>query len=182
MATTDLKLQAPGSLARPGPVGRLVRLGFGALSLSYVYGLWDVRHDLFTESGSIRPLIWNGILPGLFLVSYTVNIGLSRAWKKWPAIISAGFLLLTAGIVYLQSGVLETSMLATVILSWELYVFTHLGVSFVLSAVLGTPGCEMRSLHHLFSLLTGKPAAEHHCPVGPLSRIDRWEQNRSGRI
>ena len=55
----------------------------------------------------------------------------------------------------------------------------NLGVSFVLSASLGTPGCEMRSFHHLFSLMTGKPAAEHHCPVGPLSAIDKWETSRA---
>jgi len=179
MATTDLKLEEPGSLARPGPIGRLVRLGFGVLSLYYVYGLWEVRHDLFTDSGSIRQLIWNGILPGLFLVSYVVNIGFSRAWKKWPAFISAGLLLAAGLIGFLQAGVLETSLLAQAILYWELYIFVHLGVSFVLSAVLGTPGCEMRSFHHLFSLMTGKPAAEHHCPVGPLSAIDRWENARS---
>jgi hypothetical protein len=179
MATTDLKLEDPGSLARPGPIGRLVRLGFGVLSLYYVYGLWDVRHDLFTAAGSIRPLILNGILPGLFLVSYVVNIGFSRAWKKWPAIISAGLILVAGLFGFLQSGILETSLLARTIQIWELYVFVHLGISFVLSSFLATPGCEMRSFHHLFSLVTGKPAAEHHCPVGPLSAIDRWEKSRS---
>lgn len=30
------------------------------------------------------------IPPGLFLISYVVNIGFSRAWKKWSAIFSAG--------------------------------------------------------------------------------------------
>lgn len=179
MATTDLKLEAPGSLAKPGPVGRLVRLGFGLLSLYYVYGLWDIRNDLFTEGGSIRLLIWNGILPGLFLVSYVVNIGFSRDWKKWPAIISAGLLVAAAGIGYMQAGVFETPLLARAVLYWELYIFTHLGVSFVLASLLGTPGCEMRSFHHLYALVTGKPAAEHHCPVGPLSSIDRWEKMRS---
>lgn len=74
MATTDLKLDEPGSLPRPGPVGRLARLGLGVLCVWYVYGLIQVSGDLTTADGGIRPVIWNGILFGLFLVSYVVNI------------------------------------------------------------------------------------------------------------
>jgi hypothetical protein len=57
MATTDLKLDEPGSLPKPGPVGRMFRLLFGLLC-------------------------WNGILPGLFLISCVINIGYSRSWGK----------------------------------------------------------------------------------------------------
>jgi len=31
MATTDLKLEEPGSLPKPGPIGRFVRFAFGAI-------------------------------------------------------------------------------------------------------------------------------------------------------
>jgi len=41
--------------------------------------------------------------------------------------------------------------------------------------VLATPGCEMRAIPHLLSLVTGQEAKEHYCPVGPLHRIDKWE-------
>ena len=177
MATTDLNLQGPGSIAKPGPIGRLVRLGFGALSLYYVFGILTLVPNPFSESGSIRPLIWNGILPGLFLVSYVVNIGFARDWKKWPAFVSAG-LILGAGLWgFIQEGLFETISLARTIQFWELYVFSHLGVSFVLASILGTPGCEMRSFHHLLGVITGTPTKEHACPVGPLSFIDRWEQS-----
>ena len=54
-------------------------------------------------------------------------------------------------------------------------MFAHLGYSFVLAGILATPGCEMRATHHLFSILSGKPVKEHHCPVGPLNTIDKWE-------
>ena len=176
MATTDLNLEEPGSIAKPGPIGRLARLGFGVASLYYVFGLLTVLEHPLSDSGSIRPLILNGILPGLFLVSYVVNIGFSRAWKKWPAFASAG-LILGAGLVgYSQTGVIETTLLARTAQFWEMYVFLHLGVSFALASVIGTPGCEMRSLPHFFSLITGKPTKEHVCPVGPLAPIDRWER------
>lgn len=179
MATTDLKLENCGTLPKPGPVGRLVRLGFGFLCLYYVYGLWTVRGDLMTNTGSIRPLLWNGIIFGLFLVSYVINIGFSRAWKKWPAFISAALLLTAGGIGYLQSGSIETPLLAHAIHTWAFYVFVHLGVSFVVAAFIRTPGCEMRAFHHLYSLVTGNPTKEHHCPVGPLTPIDTWEAQQA---
>ncbi len=175
MATTDLKLDEPGSLPRPGPVGRLVRLGFGILCLWYVYGLIQVSGNLIAANESIRPVIWNGIIFGLFLVSYVVNIGFSRSWKKWPAVVSAAALAIIAGVGYALEGTIETNLLARSIWIWELYVFSHLGLAFIIAAAIGTPGCEMRAFHDLFSRLTGVPTKEHYCPVGPLHPIDQWE-------
>lgn len=175
MATTDLKLEECGTLPKPGPIGRLVRLGLGLLCLYYVYGLWVVRGDLITADGTIRPLLWNGILGGLFLVSYVINIGFSRAWEKWPAAVSAGLLIAVSGVEYFQTGSFEGPLLALTVHVWALYIFAHLGLAFVAAAVIGTPGCEMRAFHHLYSLVTGTPTKEHHCPVGPLQPIDNWE-------
>lgn len=175
MATTDLKLDEPGTLTRPGPIGRVVRLLFGVLCIWYVAALSDVTNNLIDANGNIRPLVWNGILPGVFLISYVINIGYSRNWRKWPAIVSAGVLATLAGFGYVSSGSVETPILARVTWLWELYLFTHLGLSFVLSGLIGTPGCEMRALHDLYSRLSGNPTKEHHCPVGPLSSIDKWE-------
>ena len=178
MATTDLKLDEPGSLPRPGPIGRLVWLVFGALCLSHVYWLNQVNDNLMDADGHIRSILWNGIVIGLFLVSYVVNIGFSRSWRKWPAIISAGVLAAIALYGYLTAGTAETSMLARTLWIWELYVFSHLGLAFALAALIGTPGCEMRAFHDLYSRITGNPTKEHHCPIGPLQPIDRWEARR----
>jgi hypothetical protein len=181
MATTDLKLDEPGSLPRPGPIGRVVRLGLGSLCLWYVISLIQLTGNLFGSDGHIRSIIWNGVVIGLFLVSYVVNIGFSRAWKKWPAIISAGVFLLIAGIGYLTQGNFETILLAQVICGWELYLFSHLGLAFMVSGIIGSAGCEMRAFHELYSRLTGIPTKEHHCPIGPLHSIDQWEAGRIQR-
>ncbi len=178
MASTDLKLVQPGCLSKPGPIGRFVRLGFGALCIYYAISLWGIRSELITNAGTIRPMIWNGIFPGIILVSYVVNIGFSRAWKKWPAIISLMLILMAGAVGLLLTGAVESPILAGTVFVWELYVFSHLGLSFALSGVLATPGCEMRALYHLFSLITGKPTKEHHCPIGPLNALDRWENTR----
>lgn len=179
MATTDLNLENTGSLPRPGPVGRIVRLAFGLLCASYVVGLVDISDDLMTGDGHIRAALWNGILIGLFLVSYIVNIGFSRVWKKWPALASAAGFLVAGGIGYLTQGTVESGVLARVVWGWELYVFSHLGIAFILAAVIGTPGCEMRAFHDLYSRITGTPTKEHYCPFGPLHPIDQWEASRN---
>jgi hypothetical protein len=179
MATTDLKLDEPGSLPRPGPMGRLVRFGFGLMCLYYVHGLIQVSTDLIGNEGHIRSIVWNGILLGLFLVSYVVNIGYSRAWKKWPAAVSAVVFGGIALFGYMAAGTVETSLLARIVWLWELYIFSHLGLAFVIAGIIRTPGCEMRAFHDLYSRITGVPTKEHYCPVGPLQPIDRWESRRT---
>ncbi len=177
MATTDLKLQAPGTLASPGMIGRLTRLVFGLLCVLYVYKLLSVTFSLLDSQQHIRPLLWNGLLPALFLVSYVINIGYSRHWRKWPAFISALILAAAALVGFLIDGVWESALLARTLWLWEMYLFLHLGLSFVLAAILATPGCEMRAFFHLFSIITGKPRHDHQCPIGPLRHIDDWESN-----
>ena len=179
MATTDLKLDEAGTLPRPGPVGRLLRLAYGVLCLWYVSILIQVLPYLMTAGGHVRPAVWNGVFPGLFLISYIVNIGYSRAWKKWPAIVSAAVFAVIAITGYVLAETPETSALAHAIWGWEMYLFLHLGIAFVLAAVIGTPGCEMRALHDLYSRITGIPTKEHYCPVGPLHPIDQWEARRA---
>ena len=179
MATTDLKLDDPGSLPKPGPIGRIVRIAFGVVCLWYVFGLLQVSGSLVTSDGHVHSLVWNGVLPGLFLISYVVNIGYSRAWKKWPALVSAGVLLLVGGVGFLTFGTAETVWLASTIWLWALYIFGHLGIAFLLAGIIGTPGCEMRALHDLYSRLTGVPTKEHYCPIGPLHPIDQWESERA---
>ncbi len=132
MATTDLRLDEPGSLPRPGPVGRIVRLAFGV----------------------------------------------TRAWKKWPAISSAALFLVIAGISYFTAGALETQLLARTMWVWAVYLYAHLGLAFIISGLIATPGCEMRAFHDLYSRITGNPTKEHYCPVGPLHPIDQWEAGR----
>ena len=181
MASTDLKLNDPGSLPRPGPIGKIVRLAFGILCLWHIAGLIQVTGNLLDSDGHIKQVIWNGLPIGLFLVSYVVNIGFTRAWKKWPLFISAGvFLLIGMGGLLIQDS-FESNLLAQVIWGWELYVFSHLGLAFVVSSIIGSAGCEMRAFHELYSRTTGIPTKEHYCPIGPLHSIDMWESRNNQR-
>lgn len=178
MPTTDLNLESPGTLRRPGPIGRAVRLLLGVACLYYVAGLVDVAGSLMTQDGRIRSVIWNGMLPGLLLVSYVVNIGYSRDWRIWPAIASGVAFVIVAVFGFLLAGNPETQLLARSVWLWEFYVFSHLGAAFVLASLIGTPGCEMRAFHDIYARISGVPAKEHECPIGPLAPIDRWEARK----
>jgi len=179
MATTDLKLDDHGSLPSPGPVGRLLRLVFGLLCAWYVFRLITVSGDLMNGDGHIKPIVWNGVLIGLFLISYVINIGFSRAWRKWPALISAVAFFAVAGIGYVAQGTIETDLLARAVWAWEVYLFSHLGGAFIIASLIGSPGCEMRAFHNLYTRITGRPTREHYCPVGPLHPVDQWEARQS---
>ena len=82
-----------------------------------------------------------------------------------------------AGFGYLTEGTIQTSFLARTVWSWDIYLGSHLGIAFIVAGIIGTPGCEMRAFHNLFSRITGIPTKEHHCPIGPLRAIDHWEAN-----
>jgi hypothetical protein len=117
---------------------------------------------------------WLFVLIALQITPYVVNIGFRKDWKRWPQIFvlaSAGGLIVIDLIVF---GRIWAPPLATFIWAWLIHFTRHLGASFVLSAVLATPGCEMRVIPGFMARLTGKSSAEHYCP-GPLDRIDRWE-------
>ena len=178
MASTDLKLDEPGSLPRPGPIGRVVRLAIGTVCAWYVLGLTNIAEQLICSDGHIASQIWNGTAIGLFLISYVINIGYSRSWKKRPAIISAAIFLAISGFYYWTNGVVESELLAQTMWIWAFYLYTHLGTAFFLAGLIGTPGCEMRAFHYLYSRVTGVPTKEHFCPIGPLHALDQWEVGR----
>jgi len=70
-----------------------------------------------------------------------------------------------------------TPPLGRLVWLFVLYTFGHLGISFVVSSAIATPGCEMRGLPHLWTLLTGRRTREHYCP-GFFDRLDAWEARR----
>ena len=176
MTTTDLRLTDKGSLPKPGPLGRLLRLGLGYwVLMGFVYEIWDDR-VMLTE-GTFEPyaLIRNGLFLGLFLVSYVINIGFSRSWKKWPLVASAAFLGALALYDQTTSGDWTGAAFGTGFFFWSMYIYSHLGVSFVIAAMIATPGCEMRAFHDLFSKVSDVDVKEHLCPIGPIQPLDSWE-------
>ncbi len=161
----------PGTLPPPGPIGRLVRLawglGLGVLLVGYLLYPADL-------SELQKPWVWFWAVWAAMLAPYVVNIGWGRSFGAWPRFILIGGTMAAAGVGYLMEGTVFSETLWWTLNLSIIYVFGHLGLAFVLSALIATPGCEMRSLAHLLGLVTGNAAAEHYCP-GPVHRLDQWE-------
>lgn len=175
----SLELVAPGSLSRPGPIGRLLRSLLGVLCLYALWGLIHVAPDFVENPIGLLPNLGLMLLFALCVFNYVINIGFSRDWHRYPLIVALIFLAAVAIVGYLFTGDAGTEILGVSVLLWLGYFYTHLGVSFLLAAFLATPGCEMRAIPELFGKITHREAKEHHCPISILSGIDRWEKRRA---
>ncbi len=176
-----LELVKPGSLTPPALIGRLVRLGLGVMCL---LGLWNVTVNLEAFIAAPIKVVMNPYFAFLiamcfWIINYVVNIGFSKSWGRRPAYVSlAGFIILALGGFFIY-GEFNSPVFGVPLFAWLAYFYGHLGTSFVLASALATPGCEMRAIPELFGMLTGRAAAEHHCPASFISRLDEWEHRRT---
>ena len=173
-----LELVAEGSLEKPGPIGRLVRLALGIACLYALFSIVRYADISINQPFSSLDNLALLILVPFYALNYVVNIGFSKSWKQWPLIASVTSLVLLAGAGFLFTGSLDNQIFGIPLVLWLGYFYTHLGLSFVLAAFIGTPGCEMRSIPEILGRISGKPSEEHHCPAGFITAIDEWELNR----
>lgn len=184
MADFETSFVRPGTLARPGWLGRLVRLALGLLTLKLFFDLlrsevlMDRETGLTSRHAPDQLFFWALVAFFFWIFPHVVNLGFGRRWGARPQIALAVILGAVVAWGLLAQGTPWTPALGWTILLWLLYESLHLGTSFVVAAALATPGCEMRALPDLWSRLTGTSAAEHYCP-GFLDGIDRWERARS---
>jgi hypothetical protein len=174
-----LELVGAGSLTRPGPIGRVVRFALGALCL---YALWEIV--LYANITTAQPLStldsrFLVLLAPLCIINYVVNIGFTKSWGHFPLVVSLIALGASAGGAFLTTGSFDSAIFGVPLNLWLAYFYGHLGVAFVLSALIATPGCEMRSIPGLFGRVRGRPSEEHHCPAAFITKIDEWEQSRT---
>lgn len=178
----DISGQAdPRELHPPLFVGRLARLITGLLCGLVVFQvLEDLRGMLAIHPDLQLDLsLWLAIAIGIYEIPEVINIGFSTNWRSWNIRIAVLALLLLISIVSLFSTGSPIGLpLALAVYAFLLYTFGHLGISFLLSTLLATPGCEMRAIPQLWSLITGKEAKAQYCP-GFLTPLDRWEYSRT---
>ncbi len=174
----EASFDEPGWLRKPGFIGRTVRFIIGAWLLWALYSLlrygWLVLVDT-TAPSQIE--WWLLIIVAFWLMPPVVNIGFTKNWRRAPQVVLSVLIAVAIVLDLAIYGTWWAPPLGLFVLAWLVYFTAHLGFSFVLSALLATPGCEMRAIPHLWTLATGRATKEHHCP-GFIDRIDRWEADR----
>ena len=173
----ETHFEAAGSLPRPGLVGRLVRF---LLGLSLMWGLYAMVSSSVWFFTANRPpsswSFWFFAVVAFLVTPYVVNIGFGKSWRRWPRVVVGAIaaIMVVASLVVYESW--WSPLVGVFVWAWLIYFALHLGISFLVSAVIATPGCEMRALPHLWTVISGKETKEHYCP-GPLDRIDAWERH-----
>lgn len=162
-----------GTLPPPGPIGRWVRLALGLLIGKFIYD-WFTYIDI---SDIDNPFILIWIVVSIALVPYVVNIGWGVNFGAKPRYVLLGIWAIGAVAGYLVEGSARSQLLWTVVEITQIYIYGHLGISFFLSAIIATPGCEMRAIPHFLGKMSGGGSREHYCP-GFIDNVDRWELNR----
>jgi hypothetical protein len=170
-----------GTLERPGPYGRLARLALGILCLYALYELFEHSPFIIESPATAMLNIVTLLVPAILIFNYVVNIGFGRSWGRWPIYVSVAGLLAIAAASWYPLGTSNHAVFGIALWSWLGYFYGHLGISFVLAAVIATPGCEMRAIPQLAVKLTGGLASEHSCPVSCVTKLDEWEQRRRRR-
>lgn len=173
-----LALLEQGTLGRPGTYGRLVRLALGILCSYALYELFEHGRFVIQSPVTAIPNIAMLVIPAIFVVNYVVNIGFGRSWGRWPAYVSVLALVVIAAVSWLISGTPDHVILGIALWIWLVYFYAHLGTSFLLAAIIATPGCEMRAIPEFVGKLTGREVAEHRCPAAFIAKIDAWEPRR----
>ena len=169
------KFDEQGTLTKPGPIGRVVRFSLGVLSLYVVYILLD-GVDYLTGSSIPGPgSWWIGLVFGVLLFPDVFNIGFGIRIGRRPLYAIIASLAVLLGAVGFINGNFWSPLLAWFVEVWLLYIYSHLGLSLVLASIIATPGCEMRAIPQLWTMLTGRTTADHYCP-GFIGRVDRWEE------
>jgi hypothetical protein len=175
MNTVKDSFQARGSIEPPRILGRIVRLVLGVICLDLVRQIVDDIPGMIERRWPVNPIAICSIFLGLYLLRPVVNLGFTLKNNYWAQIFVITVTLILIMVEWLTGGPIFGKAFTAFLMFWMTYVFGHLGLSFVLSAIIKTPGCEMRAIPHLWTILTGKKSSEHHCP-GFIRNIDEWEK------
>ncbi len=160
-------------LVQPGLLGRAIRAGLGLATLGWLVLLLFVwRQELWAGEVPLFDLrFWGLVVFALWGTSYVFNIALGLSFgQKTRAVVvgGAGWVAIVGGVA---GGGFPNAFLGVYLWTWFVALTGLLGPAHLLAAALGTPGCEMRSYVHAWTLLRGGDVGTVVCPGG----IDRFD-------
>ena len=175
----ETNFEPAGTLPKPGPIGRLVRLLFGLAIVAWLLPGLFLSIPALPDAAEFPTNLpfWGIVALTLVNMYHVVNLGLGKSWGHQPQ----GVFLALVGLALVWSvagyGRIWAPPFAALIVLWLILINLPLGIAFLLSASLATPGCEMRSYNHLIAKIQRTDPTEHFCPGG-VDFADRWELKR----
>lgn len=171
-----------GTLAPPGPLGRLARALSGFGCAFFLYFLILHRHDILSGSGMIKFGSLVGIAFAVYVFPDVLSLGFGKSWsRKTILFVLIGAVIIVASVGWVGFKSPLSPPLGTLIFIWLAYTYTHLGLALLLASGVATPGCEMRSIPSLWARISGNKSREHLCP-GAFTPIDGWEAARRAKL
>ena len=131
--------QEAGTIPRPLPLGRALRLLFG-VGCIFLFIWYISEYTALVGSDVPDAGFWVAFGFAFWYLPDMVVVGFSRAWGRWPQAVAAGVALALVAADLVAYGSAWGPPLG-----WSLFMLTELfygllGVSFVLAAVLAVPG------------------------------------------
>ena len=114
-----------GSLERPGPVGRLVRLGLGIACMYALYVLLLYHQTIIDRPVSVLPNIAVMVFAATIILNYVVNIGFGKSWGRWPSYLTLASAAALAGLGWILFGTPDHPVLGVALWLWLLYFYAH---------------------------------------------------------
>ena len=134
------QFERPGSISGPGPVGRAVRFLIGMGCLSFLSVLFMEGNALVGTDFPMHPGWWAGMLIGLWVLPGVINIGYRLSLGRWPQVAVLTVIIAFVILNLLQAQRMWSPLLGMTVLVWLIYEYAHLGISFILAGIVGTPG------------------------------------------
>jgi hypothetical protein len=132
--------EKPGSLPKPGRIGRTIRIVSGCVLLYFFIETITGFGNYIGLAVPKHPSMWLGVALSFYFLAYVVNVGFTITWGRRLQLILVAAAMVTVVLdllIYRSFWGPPLGLLLFILLS---YVTGHLGASFILAGILATPG------------------------------------------
>jgi len=172
-------IRQPRGIVPPALFGRVFRILLGAYQIWFVSFMLSNFNELVYSKPNASPdwlSYFLGILIAYRWLHVVINLGFSVRWGRRVRQVYLVAILAAMALDLFLYGSLWGPPLGGLLILLGLYLHTHLGIAHILSGLLATPGCEMRSYAHLATIVMGHEITDAAICPGMWTPFDRWEQ------
>lgn len=166
---------------RTGLIGRLARTLLLAITLLVLYSLFSGGIHKF-DKFAFDITLWIQTGLALLVLKDTLEMSSTRIgyWIWLWGLVGIALVGMISS--FATSGIIWASPVPELVWGVNVVGFVILAIEFLLSIVIGTPGCEKGVISELLARSRGEPTQSAlSCIIG-LHRLDSWEAQRRGKM